>query len=467
MQKISVSNVVGTLRIDRSEKPTKNGLHYWIIGFTNDKGQTKTIPVWSSEIPSFVTNLQRLSDLCLDTIPELQDGLYPLIESIQASGGLGWFIFVKKEREHIVLRRVVPSFSPSDQDERIYTTYFNWSKSGKFLSEVRMPAETATLELLADFAKKCRKALDNLFLEYATNCDKHDPKSNIPNIDLCERLSIRGSLGNRERSQLAECGLPNPNKFRFSFLPKKASLMILENCSKASTPQVLSKKLNFDLDPQAIVHLLPWTCRYSETVLTAGFFATAYTQDRQDSILAVHDKSLFASDPLMTSLLDSNISAIDPKGLINWLKCPQYDKIPIEALSERGWVGGLYKTAFGDAPVPSKDRSNALKRIARPTRALARYRWKILQLMHWHSVITANNATLLETKNDFSIKIISMLQRLAILIHDTKQLFMSDKEVCGINDILSEAEKTYWAVLSGDYNMNTITPIGQMPRRVG
>jgi hypothetical protein len=276
---------------------------------------------------------------------------------------------------------------------------------------------------------------------------------------------MHGSLVGNKRSQLAECGLPNPCQFRFSFLPQKATLMILEHCSKARTPQSLAKKLKFNLDAQAIAHLLPWTCRYADKVLIDGFLATPCIRDGQEGLLAVHDKSLFASDPLLTSLLDSKISASNHTNQMKWIDCPQYDRIPIQAVREKGWIKGTYETALGIIPVPTKDRRNALIRLAKPTRSLARYRWKILQLMHWHAAVTANNLVMMTNEGNFSKEVILNLQRLALLIHDTKYLFEQDKEDSGIGHVLSDSQNTYWNVLSGDCSVKSIIPIGKMPRR--
>ena len=66
---------------------------------------------------------------------------------------------------------------------------------------------------------------------------------------------------------------------------------------------------------------------------------------------------------------------------------------------------------------------------------------------------------------DYDKETVLNVQRLALLVNDTRKLFESDSEACGIGVVLSDSMETYMAVLYDDCNTKSIMPIGEMPRR--
>src|SRR5262249_3225290 len=127
--------------LEPSAAVSKRGTHYWEFSWESTWGPRSmwSMPVWGSELPSFIAALARLAGMRFDHAAWPADGQDPVQCLLTAPGGLIWCVSVRRMEIWLALRRMSGSFRTSHDDERHFTAYFQWDRRGRFPREVRVP----------------------------------------------------------------------------------------------------------------------------------------------------------------------------------------------------------------------------------------------------------------------------------------------------------------------------------------
>lgn len=436
---ISVHSGVRTLSIVKSDRTNRRGFHYF--DFVSEFGDTKrAVRIWSNELIRFARLLDRILNTSFDEIDWETEGTFPLDLDLAASGGLGGFVYVGNGSASLVFRRLTATFQDRNGTTGFFK-YLNWSRFRRGLSEIRLPVDGDCRGLLTDLSEQLQEEIGSFLNPIAEELGlQYDLSSSRDLVRVSECLTLSGSHDGQQRTTGFDPGCPDLSQFELGSCPVPLLEFILPKCASGSPPGKIARLIDFAVDQESIKRLLSWDVRYSENTLRAGFFAAPFLiPDAGESIVAIRDKSIFAMDPLLLSLLPFGVNEVFD-GLdsdLDWVPAPQAP--PFEHVLAKGLGVGPYKSGLGGALYPKTEHLEGIKRLAKPTPPLSRFRWRILQLMNLYSSQLASNSV--ATKLGFEEDLLLQLQRLALLISDV--CFLFDDSLDLVEDFVEEAKKIY------------------------
>jgi hypothetical protein len=434
---VSTSVPGGQALLESSPKPTRLGMPYYIFQYngTDCVYPTKFV-IWHNELEWFIKSLAVLSER-LDLSRFVKPGFYAVLSSLRSSGGLCWFVVVKDNgHTQIALRRYSDSFGGGEK-QKIHTRFFEFSRQGKYPQQVIWPARSAHQGYLKSFADACKVALDaerHRLLEEAerAGCGPLPPLESI-----FQRLAIAVTIDAKLRRIIAPPGFEASGSIDYIALADDAQSMVLSVCSGAATPEEISNSLAQALDPGAVREFTCWTRRYDPIVVRDAYIFSVVDHQR---VVAVRDRSVFANDPLFVSL-GSPIPA-DTSEADDWIRAPQCTPRHFEAAQGRGWIEQTPRTPLGRVPIPTVERTATIRPFVTAPAVLRMQRWKVLQLLDECS------SSLCNLPGGISDDLVVHLQLVALLMHDTRELF-ADEEEPAVDTFVERARARFRSVLSG------------------
>lgn len=369
---------VGNFSLERQPEPGRNGWYYWSLGHKHSK-----FFVWSDEISWVVAALMRLADH-VDFTRFGQPGLYPLESQVGPDGGLVWFVHVGKSGKALALRRWSGSFrrEAEEGEETIeQTRYFNYERAGKFPRQLWISERDVLSDAFRRFAAACAAAFCQMQAEA-----KVAVGGEVASNDVFRRVIL--TLDDSRRVPLSP-GWPTDGA-SYEVVDRPLIGLVLEHCQSRTAGEIAAD-LQHRLDERAVRRLVPWTTRYAEDALRGGyFFFLAGEPGRPACYQASRDKTLFLSDPLLSSLVPPVRPAPPTKPPAELVPVPQYEKAPIDQARRQGWIAGDRPTRYGRAPIPTESRAAILRRFAALPASARRNRWRTLQLLDLYSAMLCN-----------------------------------------------------------------------------
>ena len=444
---LSTTKAGQSLSLIKSEEPTSSGTHYFDFKyeFENSWGM---IRIWSNELVRFARLLERVLNSGFDEVDWNADGTFPLELDVSTSGGLGAYVYVKDGEASLVFRRLNASFRGKGGGTA-FTKYLNWYRAGKWVAQVKIPVDESCRELLTALSEQLHAEISSLLCPIADQLALQFDSTQIEElVSLSERLTFSGKHHGENRTMNFDIGHPDFSAFQVACCPSPLLELILPTCAEATSQDSISKQIDFALDAEAIKRLLTWNVRYLEETLRAGFIAAPFSaKETGDTVVAFRDKTIFASDPLLMSLIpfEAKEAFEELEGDMKWVSVSQFKSPPFEHALTKGIASGPYGSGLGKVVYPkTKQKSKAIRKLAIPTMPLKRNRWRILQLMNLYSCQLAN--TSFSIKFGFEERLVLQTQRLALLINDVCRLFEDSIEL--VEDFVEDAKQVY---------LNTIT----------
>lgn len=426
----------------KSDKLTKSGTHYFDFKFESSNSSGR-IRVWSSELIRFARLLDRVLNTGFDEVDWVGDGTYPLELDLTANGGVGAYVYVRNGKASLVFRRLTASFRGM-QGNTTFSKYLNWNRAGKWVAQAKVPVDEDCRDLLTALTEKLEAAIISILCPIAAELAiVFEPASIQDLVILSERLTLSGQHLGAHRTMGFDIGYPDFSTFQLACCATSLRQLVLPNCAEATSPNNISRMIDFALDDEAIKRLLSWDVRYFEDSLQAGFIAAPYpTEGGGETVIAFRDNTIFASDPFLMSLIPFQAEEAFEKleEEMPWVSVPQFKPATFELALSKGIATGPYGSGLGKVLYPkTEQKSKAIKKLAMPTTPLKRNRWRVLQIMNLYSCQLAN--TSFSIKLGFEERLVLHTQRLALLINDVCGLFDDSFEI--VEEFVEDAKQVY------------------------
>ena len=463
LSQITAKNGSKTLTLEPSEQAARSGTHYFDFAFDSGNRDDGQMRIWSSELLQFSQSIDRVLALGFDEDIWGGEGLFPLEFILTANGGLGFYIHVRNGEPFLVMRRLASSYRAQSGDTA-YTRYFNWHRYKKYVTQVKLPANGTTRDLLATFSKALQNSLHGLLTELVHELPAGEQLADHTNLyEVASQLTLAGQFQGQHRTIPFDVGIPKLNDFEIAQLSGSPADTFLSHCAEPLTPNDLSRLSDFKLDDIALKRFLSWDKRYDESVLKSGFLTAPFSSANVDeTLIAVRDKSIFAFDPLLASLTgtlpDTLFEDVDSNG--DWIQVPQYENPPFEQAISKGGATGPYTCALGKVVLPVSEKKEAIIKIAKPTPLMKRNRWRLVQLMDLFASQLANCCSTMTC--GFDEFLVLQTQKLALTINDVSVLFEDEMDLIG--NLVNDAKDVYKNVLTSQIKPRPMLQPSQLPK---
>ena len=394
--------------------------------------------LWASELLWLRDVLKRIVLIEKDKLPQ-EDGSYPLVNNLMSSGGICILLEIKQASPFVVFRRYQASMSKNE--ETIYTRYFNYIP--RF--QLKIPFDLFDAQLLENklnnYLEEQKQCFinNNTYLGFSENDEIESilSRTYVRDIKNCEELRLL-QPGNLELIN-GDCEL----------LPKDISNLVVENCQLPSTIDDIQRKIGLNISKQDIKQIVDYTRRYSMDVLGKSF-SMGWLNAKE--IVAIRSREVFATDPLLTSLLDWRLDNCESDN--SYIDIIQCESNVLEYAFNVGNCTNRISTMHGMINIPTDEKKKNISAFFAPTNGLKMNRWKILQILELESCGFCNLPF-----TDISMKTFS-IQKLGLLISDANELFKDISE--SINAWLDNYRKRWNNFF---YNLKSWEKYNKLPER--
>jgi hypothetical protein len=423
------------LLLQKAARQTRTGFPYFELRGAAHTPRSSVFRIWAAELPWLVSALRQIC--ARSQWPgNLPEGTYPLAFAPTQAGGLG-LLLASYGGPKLVFRRYDVALHGKAGDDDRYTRYYIHSPQNQL-------SIGWDVDKLRQFVRDCTAALDRLAAELASCVGAISP------FDAVARVAITGRYGPGTRRLLWMPGLPLAGATA-ALLSEDVTSLVMRACETPGSAEEIPARIQHVLDASAVKPSVEWTRRYAPDALSRSYVLMPLDGRR---ISAVRATEHFATDPLLTSIAPMTTAAVPTKGA--FAAVPQCGVAALQRVVAKGNCERVVGTRFGDVPIPSAERRNAIELLLSPPAGLRMYRWRALQYLEFASCAACNVAV------DASPETVLHLQRLALLESDVRRMFVHDADEDAVRDHLARAARRRAALLSGSATMEAYQ---SMPRR--